>query len=159
MSQVTVGDTVRIHYTGTLKNGSEFDSSAGREPLEFKVGENKIIPDLETSIVGMAVGETATVEIAAANAYGPRRDDAIQTVERTLMPEGAELEIGGLLRVSDLPPPSGAQILEDADALVAAVREVRAAAEAEAPVAEAGPEEPEVIGQAKEEAPEEKTKE
>ncbi len=100
MSQVTVGDTVRIHYTGTLKNGSEFDSSAGREPLEFKVGENKIIPDLETSIVGMAVGETATVEIAAANAYGPRRDDAIQTVERTLMPEGAELEIGGQLQAT-----------------------------------------------------------
>lgn len=100
MTQVTVGDTVRVHYSGKLRDGSESDSSAGREPLQFKVGDNKIIPDLEASIVGMAVGDTATVEIAAENAYGPRRDDAIQTVERALMPEGAELEIGGQLQAT-----------------------------------------------------------
>ena len=100
MTQVSVGDTVRIHYTGTLKDGSTFDSSAGREPLEFKVGENKIIPDLESAIVGMAVGDTATVEILAEKAYGPRRDDAIQTVERSLMPEGAELAVGGQLQAT-----------------------------------------------------------
>ena len=100
MTQVTVGDTVRIHYTGTLKDGSQFDSSSGRDPLQFKVGDNQIIPALEASIVGMAVGDTATVEIAAENAYGPRLQDAVQTVERTLMPEGAELEIGGQLQAT-----------------------------------------------------------
>ena len=100
MTQVAVGDTVRIHYTGTLKDGSAFDSSAGREPLQFTVGEKKIIPHLEDAIVGMAVGDTATVEIAAENAHGPRRDDAIQTVERTLMPEGADLEVGGQLQAT-----------------------------------------------------------
>ncbi len=100
MTQVTVGDTVRIHYTGTLKDGSAFDSSVGREPLQFTVGEKTIIPQLEASIVGMAVGDTQTVEIAAEHAYGPRQEDAIQTVERSLMPEGAELAVGGQLQAT-----------------------------------------------------------
>jgi len=100
MTQVTVGDTVRIHYTGTLKDGSAFDSSVGRDPLQFTVGEKTIIPQLEDSIVGIAVGDTATVEIAAENAYGPRQEDAIQTVERSLMPEGAELAVGGQLQAT-----------------------------------------------------------
>ena len=100
MAQVTDGDTVRIHYTGKLSDGSEFDSSAGGDPLQFTVGQNMIIPHLETSIVGMAVGDTATVEIAAENAYGPRRPEAIQTVERSLMPEGADLQVGSQVQAT-----------------------------------------------------------
>ena len=100
MTQVTVGDTVRIHYTGTLKDGRTFDSSVGSDPLQFTVGEKQIIPQLEDSIVGMAVGDSQTIEITAENAYGPRQEDAIQVVERSLMPEDAELAIGGQLQAT-----------------------------------------------------------
>ncbi len=100
MAQVAVGDTVRIHYTGTLKDGTEFDSSAGRDPLQFKIGEKSIIPHLEDAIVGMAVGDKATVEITAENAYGPRRDEAIQIVERSLMPQDVELGVGSQVQAT-----------------------------------------------------------
>ena len=94
MAQANIGDTVRIHYSGKLKDGTIFDSSDGRDPLEFKIGDNKIIPDLEASIVGMAVGDTADVEIPADKAYGPHQPNAVQSVERSMIPEGIDLTIG-----------------------------------------------------------------
>ena len=100
MAQATAGNTVKIHCNGKLKDGTVFDSSEGRDPLEFKIGENAIIPDLEASVVGMAEGDTATVEIVAEKAYGPRRDDAVQTVERTMIPEGVDITIGNRLEAT-----------------------------------------------------------
>lgn len=100
MSQASTGDTVRIHYSGRLNDGTVFDSSDGREPLEFTIGDNMIIPTLEAAIVGMTVGDSATVEIAAADAYGPRHDDAIQTVERSMIPDDVDLAVGRQLQAT-----------------------------------------------------------
>lgn len=98
MAEAAVGDTVQLHYTGKLKDGTEFGTSRGQEPLQFKIGENTIIPKLETSVVGMAVGDTATVEIAAAEGYGPRQPEAIETVERSVLPSEVELMVGNQLQ-------------------------------------------------------------
>ena len=94
MSTANNGDTVRIHYTGTLTDGTQFDSSIGRDPLEFKLGEGQIIPGLEREIAGMAVGDTKTVTVAADEAYGQHRAEAVHAVERTQIPEDIELAIG-----------------------------------------------------------------
>ena len=82
MTQVKSGDKVSIHYTGTLGDGTTFDSSAGRDPLEFTVGEGQIIPGLEKAIPGMTVGDKKVVEVPCAEAYGPVHDEARQTVPR-----------------------------------------------------------------------------
>jgi peptidylprolyl isomerase len=100
MSQASNGDTVRIHYTGTLKDGTEFDSSAGRDPLEFTLGEKTILPTLETAVVGMTVGDTTKVEIAAADAYGPRIDEAVQVVERSMIPDEISVTVGNQLQAT-----------------------------------------------------------
>jgi peptidylprolyl isomerase len=74
------GDTVRVHYTGTLADGSTFDSSSGRDPIEFVMGEGNVIPGFETAVADLEVGGQATVTIPAAEAYGERVDAAIQEV-------------------------------------------------------------------------------
>tara|TARA_R110000868_G_scaffold17851_8_gene77970 strand:+ start:3659 stop:4099 length:441 start_codon:yes stop_codon:yes gene_type:complete len=100
MAQANNSDTVRITYTGKLNDGTVFDSSEGRDPLEFKIGENTIIPTLEESVVGMAVGDKATVEVAAENAYGPHQPEAVQTVERSMIPDEVDLAIGAQLQAT-----------------------------------------------------------
>jgi peptidylprolyl isomerase len=100
MAQAAIGDTVHIHYNGKLRDGTVFDTSEGRDPLEFTIGEKTIIPKLEDSIVGMETGDTATVEIAADDAYGPHRPEAVQTVERTMIPEHIDLTIGTQLQAT-----------------------------------------------------------
>ena len=99
MSEVTSGDTVRIHYTGTLADGTTFDSSAGREPLEFTVGSGQIIPGLDKAMPGMSVGEQKTVEVPADEAYGQPNPQAQQTVPRGDIPADIPLEIGNQLQV------------------------------------------------------------
>lgn len=94
MSQVKSGDVVRIHYTGKLSDGTEFDSSSGRDPLEFQVGAGQIIPGLEQQVEGMNVGESQTVTIPADEAYGPRDERQIQTVPRSALPEGLDVKPG-----------------------------------------------------------------
>jgi peptidylprolyl isomerase len=94
MAAANTGDTVRIHYTGKLKDGTVFDSSDGREPLEFTIGQNMIIPTLEAAVIGMNAGDTDTVEIGAEDAYGPHMPEAIQSVDRSMIPDEVELEIG-----------------------------------------------------------------
>lgn len=100
MAQASNGDTVRLHYTGKLKDGTVFDSSDGRDPLQFNIGENTIIPTLEASVVGMSVGDSATVEIAAADAYGPHKPEAIETVERSAIPAEVDLAVGGQVQAT-----------------------------------------------------------
>lgn len=94
MKQAKSGDTVKVHYTGTLNDGSEFDSSAGREPLEVTLGSGQVIPGFESALEGMAQGDTKTVTIVAADAYGPRIDAAVQTIPRSAIPEHIELSVG-----------------------------------------------------------------
>lgn len=98
MSEAKNGDTVSIHYTGRLPDGSEFDSSAGREPLEFTLGAGQIIPGLEKEIEGMAVGDKSTVTIPADEAYGPHRPEAVQEVPRTQIPEEIDVAVGTQLQ-------------------------------------------------------------
>ncbi|SIS69412.1 FKBP-type peptidyl-prolyl cis-trans isomerase 2 [Roseivivax lentus] len=99
MTEVKTGDTVAIHYTGTLNDGSTFDSSDGRDPLEFTVGSGQIIPGLDKALPGMSVGDKKTVEIPADEAYGQRQDEAMQTVPREQIPADIPLEVGTQLQV------------------------------------------------------------
>lgn len=99
MTQVKQGDTVAIHYTGTLLDGSVFDSSEGREPLEFVVGSGQIIPGLDVAIPGMAVGDKKTVQIECAQAYGPVNPEMRQAVPRDGIPPEITLEVGTQLQM------------------------------------------------------------
>lgn len=90
MSQAKSGDTVKIHYTGTLDDGTQFDSSAGREPLEFTVGSGQVIPGFDKAVEGMAVGDEKDVNIEPDDAYGPRQEEMMQEVPKSALP--AELE-------------------------------------------------------------------
>ena len=99
MTQVKSGDTVRIHYTGTLADGSTFDSSAGRDPLEFAVGSGQIFPGLDAAIPGMTVGDKITVEVPADQAYGHSAPNAQQAVPRAEIPADIPLEVGTQLQV------------------------------------------------------------
>ncbi len=99
MTQVKTGDTVSIHYTGTLTDGTEFDSSAGRDPLQFEVGSGQIIPGLDKAIPGMEVGDKKVVEIPADEAYGQPNPQAMQAVPRSEIPDNIPLELGTQLQV------------------------------------------------------------
>ncbi len=94
MTHVKTGDTVRLHYTGTLTDGTVFDSSAGRDPLEFTVGSGQIIPGLDQAIPGMAVGDTKVVNIAPDMAYGNHDPDGVLEVPRGEIPADIPLEVG-----------------------------------------------------------------
>ncbi len=94
MSVIKDGDTVRIHYTGTLLDGSVFDSSDGRDPLEFVVGSGQIIPGLDTAMAGMAQGEKKSVPVPCAEAYGPINPAMRQGVPREAIPADIPLEVG-----------------------------------------------------------------
>lgn len=108
MTQAKSGDTVRIHYTGTLTDGSVFDSSSGREPLEFAVGSGQIIPGLDTAIPGMEVGENKTVTVPADQAYGPVDPANRQAVPRADIPDDIPLDLGAQLQMSS---PDGQHVM------------------------------------------------
>lgn len=99
MTEVKAGDTVSIHYTGTLADGETFDSSEGRDPLEFTVGAGQIIPGLDQAIPGMALGDKKVVEVPADQAYGPSDPNARQAVPRTEIPDEIPLEPGTQLQM------------------------------------------------------------
>jgi len=94
MAQAKSGDTVQVHYTGTLSDGSTFDSSEGREPLEFTLGEGGVIPGFENAVIGMAVEESKEVTIPCAEAYGEHNVEMVQEVPRDALPGDMELELG-----------------------------------------------------------------
>jgi len=94
MTEVKNGDTVRIHYTGKLTDQSVFDSSEGREPLEFKVGAGQVIAGMDAGMIGMAAGEKKVLEIPAMEAYGPINPEARQAIPRDNIPADIPLEIG-----------------------------------------------------------------
>ncbi len=94
------GDTVRVHYTGRLQDGTVFDSSVGGEPLEFTLGQSQIITGFEQAVIGMQVGESKTVTIPVDQAYGPYDDSMVLEVERDKLPEDLEPEVGMQLQMS-----------------------------------------------------------
>ena len=94
MTQAKSGDTVRIHYTGTLDDGTQFDSSAGRDPLEFALGAGQVIPGFDNAVDGMAVGDSKTVTIPVEEAYGERHEQLVQQVSRDALPDEIEPAVG-----------------------------------------------------------------
>jgi len=96
-AQAENGDTVQVNYTGRLADGTVFDSSVGREPLEFTLGAGQMIPGFEKAVFGMKVGEKKTVTIPVDEAYGPRRDDMIMEVPREKLPSDINPEVGMML--------------------------------------------------------------
>ena len=103
MDQAQDGDTVRVHYTGKLEDGTIFDSSEGKVPLEFTIGQQQVIPGFETAIIGMIPGEVKEEMIPMDQAYGERNDDMVLKVGHDDFPENVKPELGGTLnlRVSE----------------------------------------------------------
>ena len=99
--QAKTGDTVKVHYTGKLTTGDQFDSSAGREPLEFTVGAGQMIKGFDAAIPGMKVGDKKTINIPAVEAYGERSADAMIEFPKENIPPDMKLEPGMQLTLSN----------------------------------------------------------
>ena len=101
MKQVKEGDVVKVHYTGKLINGEQFDSSADREPLEFTVGAGQMIKGFDAAMPGMNLGEKKTINIAPEDGYGPRSEEAIIPFPKENIPADMKLEPGMQLTLSN----------------------------------------------------------
>jgi FKBP-type peptidyl-prolyl cis-trans isomerase 2 len=99
MAEAKQGDTVKVHYTGKLDDGTVFDTSAEREPLQFTIGQGQIIPGFEEAVVGMNEGESKTTQIPSDAAYGPHRDEMIVEVDRSQFPPNLDPEVGQQLQI------------------------------------------------------------
>lgn len=99
MQQAKQGDTVHVHYRGTLDDGSEFDSSAGGDPISFTLGSGEVIPGFEQAIEGMTSGEKKTRHIPAEEAYGEHREELVFKVGRDQIPPDSDIDVGDMLRV------------------------------------------------------------
>ena len=101
MASAQNGNTVKVHYTGTFDDGTVFDSSSDREPLEFTLGNHQVIPGFEKAVEGMEPGEQKSVHIDSENAYGPHRDDLVMSVGREKFPTDVAPEVGKSVNVKD----------------------------------------------------------
>jgi peptidylprolyl isomerase len=99
MAPALMGNTVKIHYTGRLDDGTVFDSTRDQEPLEFKVGTGQVITGLEVGIVGMNVGDKRTVRVTADQGYGHRREELVVKVDRDKIPAEISPEVGQRLQL------------------------------------------------------------
>ncbi len=100
MPEAKNGDKVKVHYTGKLDDGTVFDSSEGREPLEFQVGSGSVIAGFDSAVSGMQEGETRSTHIPADQAYGPYHEEMVMVVPRDQLPPDLEPEVGQVLQVS-----------------------------------------------------------
>ncbi|MBG0790798.1 MAG: peptidylprolyl isomerase [Desulfovibrionaceae bacterium] len=114
------GSTVKVHYTGTLKaDGSQFDSSAGRDPLEFKLGEGMVIAGFEKAVIGKSAGDTVTVEIPPDEGYGEPNEQLVFQVRKEQIPPNVELEAGIMLEIrTEEGQPAYVRVTEFDDELV-----------------------------------------
>lgn len=101
MSTAKSGDTVRVHYHGRLHSGETFDSSEGRDPLEFQLGSGQVIPGFDNGVTGMSIGEKKTIDIPCAEAYGPHNEAMIIEMPKERFPQDMEIELGMPLMMSD----------------------------------------------------------
>ncbi|WAL62294.1 FKBP-type peptidyl-prolyl cis-trans isomerase [Thermocoleostomius sinensis] len=99
MAQAKMGDTVSVHYTGKLEDGTVFDSSEGRDPLQFSIGSGQLIPGFEQAVIGMAPGESKTAQIPADEAYGSYHPEMVLVVERQQIPSEVPVSIGLQLQI------------------------------------------------------------
>ena len=109
MSQVAKkGDTVKVHYTGKFEDGKTFDSSEGKDPLQFTLGTGKVIVGFEQAIIGMTTGDSKTITVPATEAYGKYHSDRIFVVDKNKFPENITLKVGAVLQLQgkdDKEPP------------------------------------------------------
>ncbi len=99
MAQAKTGDTVKVHYTGKLDDGTVFDNTSEGNPLEFTIGEGRLIPDFEKAVIGMEPGESRSFQVASEFAYGPHREEMVMTVDRKEIPEGLDPQLNQKLQV------------------------------------------------------------
>ncbi len=99
MAHVQQGDTVKVHYTGKLDDGTVFDTSSDRESLEFTLGKGQLIPGFEDAVIGMNPGESKTVAIPQEKAYGPHHEEVVMHIPRDQFPDNIEPEIGLQLQI------------------------------------------------------------
>jgi peptidylprolyl isomerase len=102
MTQAKQGDTVKVHYTGKLGDGTVFDTSRSRHPLQFTIGKGQVIAGFEQAVDGMNTGESKTVIIPMDNAYGPRREEMIITMERSKLPADLDPKVGQRLELTQM---------------------------------------------------------
>ena len=112
------GDKVKVHYQGRLDDGSVFDSSNGREPIEFTIGARQVIQGFEQAVLGMSTGETKSEEIPAEKAYGVRQDELVFEVPRTAVQPGMDLSVGDMVQVHLPDGQRPATVIEDGPAAV-----------------------------------------
>ena len=108
MTEASDGHTVRFHYRGTLDDGVEFDSSKGRDPVETTLGGGTILPAIEQALRGMAVGDEKSLQVPAADAFGPRDASLVRQVARSQLPDGVPIELGTRLRAEN---PEGQEVV------------------------------------------------
>jgi len=99
MAEAKNGDTVKVHYTGKLDDDTVFDTSADREPLEFTIGDGRLIPDFEQAVIGMSPGESKTIQVPSTNAYGPHHEEMVMVVDRKDFPADLEPKVDQRLEV------------------------------------------------------------
>ena len=102
MAQAKQGDKVQLHYMGKLQDGTIFDSSRERHPLQFTIGEGKVIAGFEQAVIGMKIGEHKTARIPMEQAYGPHREDMVVTMDRSKLPPGLNPKIGQRLEMTQV---------------------------------------------------------
>lgn len=98
MAQAKHGDTVKVHYTGKLEDGTVFDTSIDRDPLQFTIGKGQMIPGFEQAVLGMNPGESKTIRIPTDEAYGTRREEMVMVVDRNQLPADLNPEVGQQLQ-------------------------------------------------------------
>lgn len=94
MTQASHGDTVKVHYTGKLEDGTVFDTSVNRKPLEFTIGHRQVIPGFEQAVVGMNPGQSKTTKVPADKAYGPHREELVLKLDCHDFPKHLEPKVG-----------------------------------------------------------------
>ncbi len=99
MGQAKHGDTIRVHYTGKLEDGTEFDSSRDKDPIEFKVGSGSLIPGFEKGVIDMTIGEKKTITIAPDEAYGEKHEELVAKIDKENFPSDISPEIGMPLQI------------------------------------------------------------
>ena len=99
MAKAKIGDKVKVHFTGSLENGSIFGSSVDEEPFEFTIGEKNMLPGFESAVIGMQEGDTKTITLPPEEAYGPPKKELVHVMDRSSFPQEINLEIGKTLRV------------------------------------------------------------
>lgn len=99
MAQAQLGNTVKVNYTGKLDDGTVFDSSVDRDPLQFSLGQGDVIAGFEEAVVGMSPGESKTVTISSNQAYGPYQNELVMVVDQKQMPPELSVEVGQQLQI------------------------------------------------------------